>query len=493
MAKDKKKCFVLQFRLETESWQDDLLNKRFEASRKIYNALVSESLRRWNELKKTKQYRNLIKSLNHDKKHDKPIWEEVRQMRKGAGLTEYGIVNMVPPIRKYWSHLIDADTAQAIAKNVWRAWNEYFHGNGRKIHFKKYGQLTSLSGQSNRQGIRFRAKDGVYQLYWSGLKIPVLVDEANPYEVEVLSMPFAYSRIVRKYIRNKVKYYLQAVFKGEKPAKRRKSDGSFVHALGKGDVGIDIGTSTVAYSSESEVRDEELAGKAQGMEREKHILQRKLDRSRRATNQGNFNEDGTAKKGRRHWVRSKRYLKTLFKLKEIIRKQAAVRKLQHEILANHIISLGDKFYIEQMEFKALQKKAKKTEISEKTGRFKRKKRFGKSLANRAPSMFVEILKRKLGYFSKELVEIDTRKARASQFNHVTGEYHKKELSKRWNVINGRKVQRDMYSAFLIMNISEDLKTFDLEKCNSRFENFLDLHDKEVERLSYKKNLSCIGI
>jgi hypothetical protein len=55
------------------------------------------------------------------------------------------------------------------------------------------------------------------------------------------------------------------------------------------------------------------------------------------------------------------------------------------------------------------------------------------------------------------------------------------------------VQRDLYSAFLIMNIASDLKSFDIDKCNERFENFYRLHNLEVDRLTGHKNLSSIAI
>lgn len=180
------------------------------------------------------------------------------------------------------------------------------------------------------------------------------------------------------------------------------------------------------------------------------------------------------------------------KLKEVQRKQAAVKKLQHELLVNELLKLGNSFYVETMNFRALQRRAKITEKNSKS-RYKRKKRFGKSIANRAPAMFLEILKRKLHYFGKELIEINTFSAKASQFNHTDETYKKKKLYERWNTINGKQVQRDMYSAFLIMNINSDLKTFNLEKCNTRFNNFLELHNKEVQRLLGNKNLSSIGI
>ena len=44
------------------------------------------------------------------------------------------------------------------------------------------------------------------------------------------------------------------------------------------------------------------------------------------------------------------------------------------------------------------------------------------------------------------------------------------------------IQRDIYSAFLIMNINNDLSTFNIEACNAEFEHFCKLHDIEIERL-----------
>jgi putative IMPACT (imprinted ancient) family translation regulator len=92
-----------------------------------------------------------------------------------------------------------------------------------------------------------------------------------------------------------------------------------------------------------------------------------------------------------------------------------------------------------------------------------------------------------------LFEINTYKAKASQFNHFDCTYKKKTLSQRWNEFDGIKIQRDMYSAFLIMNINNDLESFNIDKCNNRFDNFKKLHDIEVNRLRGYKNLSSIAI
>ena len=58
-------------------------------------------------------------------------------------------------------------------------------------------------------------------------------------------------------------------------------------------------------------------------------------------------------------------------------------------------------------------KKKYTLIKNDKGKIKRKKRFGKSLANKAPTMLLTIINRKLGYYGEQLIKIDTSEAKAS--------------------------------------------------------------------------------
>ncbi|MFL8710943.1 hypothetical protein Q3304_09255 [Clostridioides sp. GD02377] len=57
----------------------------------------------------------------------------------------------------------------------------------------------------------------------------------------------------------------------------------------------------------------------------------------------------------------------------------------------NILNLGNKFYVETMSYKRLQARLKNTTINEKTGRINKKKRFGKSLANKAPAYNIDYL------------------------------------------------------------------------------------------------------
>lgn len=491
--------FIVQFSLKTELYQEDILNKRFEIGRKIYNSLVTVTQKRYKEMIKTKSYRNIkeeLKSIYQSKdkinlKRKTELGKQLNEMYKQYKLNEYSFHSDVKNMQKHFKDNIDSFTAQKIATNLWKAYDKLLFGKGEYIHYKKYNTFNSFEGKTNSTGIRFKDDN----LIWNGLKIPVIIDYKNPYESQALENEIAYCRIVRKFVRNKYKFYLQIVFKGIAPVKINKQTGEIKHTLGTGDVGIDIGTRTIAYSSKTDVKIYELADRVTNIENQKRILLRKLDRSRRACNINNYNEDGTIKKqGNKKviWIKSNHYIETQNQLKELYRKQADIRKLQHEILANEILSQGDNIYVETMNYAGLQKRAKKTEKNDK-GKFKKKKRFGKSLANKAPAMLLTIIDRKLKYYDRQLIKIDTYSVKASQYNHFDETCTKKKLSDRWNDFNGIKVQRDMYSAFLIMNVNSDLKTINNDKCNETFENFYNLHNKEVDRLKGNKNLSSIAI
>lgn len=483
--------FIVQFSLKTEKYQEDILNKRFEIARHIYNSLVNITQKRYKEMVKTKKYRNLLSSLTGDKKTDKEIWKQINDIRKQYCMSEYSFHKDVKNMQKHFKKNINSSTAQKIATELWKSYNSLFYGNGKKIYYKKYNELNSVEGKTNKTGIRF--KNGM--IIWNGLQIPVIINYNNYYENQVFQCDICYCRIIRRYIKNKYKFYVQIVFKGNPPNKIDIETGEIKHHIGLGDVGLDIGVSTIAIVSQSDVKILELADKVQDIEKQKQKLFRKLDRSRRATNPNNYNKDGTVKKqGNKKiiWNKSNHYIRYQNELKELYRKQADIRKYQHECLANYIISLGNKVYVENMNFAELQKRTKNTEKNDK-GKFKSKKRFGRSLGNKAPSMLLTIINRKLGYYGEKLIEINTFEAKASQFNHFDGTYTKKSLAQRWNNFNGVKIQRDLYSAFLIMNINDDLKSFNIDKCNKRFKKFYKLHNLEIDRLKGYKNLSSIGI
>lgn len=245
-------------------------------------------------------------------------------------------------------------------------------------------------------------------------------------------------------------------------------------------------TSTLAECSADVVTLHELNLSFSDDDAENRRLLRKMDRSRRANNPQNYNSDGTIRRAangeRLHWNESNTYRRTKARLKELDRKAAVKRRQENDRLAKKLLSHGDEFIVEKMEFKGLQKRALKTTVNKKNGRFNRKTRFGKAMANRGPSAQIEALARKLSHFGCSVLDVDTAKVKASQYCHITGKCVKKQLYERWNVFEGRKVQRDLYSTFLLMNLDSSLDAVDNDRCRRTYGDFLLLHDREVERI-----------
>lgn len=502
--KDKKQRYILTLKLETEKYQEDILNKRFELGRQLYNSVLGKSLKRYKEMIKTKRWRKnqinisnvykLEKDKNKAKKLSKEYFEIKKNMLKEFNLSEYSLHADIKNMQKHFKNNIDSFTAQKIASQVWKSYDKLLYGDGKTVHFKPYNNgLNSLEGKSNKTGIRYIIETNT--LEWNGLDIKIQ-SKLNNYEVSALRDAISYCRITRKFTRGKYKYNLQLILVGILPMKLNNKIGEIKNNIGSGECGVDIGTQTVAYTTNYDCKLYELAPRVQNIQNEKRRLLRYMDRSRKANNTNNYNEDGTIKRGiKLQWKYSNKYIKTKNKLKDLYRKQTDIRKEDHNIMANEIISQCDTIKVETMNFKGLQKRSKNTSTNSQ-GKYNKKKRFGKSLANKAPSMFLTILKNKIESKGGLFIEINTYKVKASQYNHFNEECNKKKLSQRWNYFKYNnetiKVQRDLYSSFIIKNV-DGLENINNEKCNIQFKDFLRNHNKEIERLQGLNNLSSIGI
>lgn len=157
--------------------------------------------------------------------------------------------------------------------------------------------------------------------------------------------------------------------------------------------------------------------------------------------------------------------------------------MEHNILANELLTYGNEFVVEDMNYKALQKRSKETKINPKTGRAHTKKRFGKSLSRCAPAMFISILGKKASRYGGSVIKVSTFETKASQFDHTDESYTKKKLSERMaRLRSGDIVQRDLYSAFLLEHIDIDSLQYTMETLNSAFPAFLEMHENTKHRL-----------
>ena len=366
------------------------------------------------------------------------INQELADIRIGYGLSEYQLHAYVSVQQHRYKKSIDSDVAQKIASSVWRSVEKYLFDNGKCIHFRKYDEFESMEGKKNTSGMRF--KDG--RLHWRGQVIQPQI--RTDYDRKALKSRVKYCRIQRKPVGTKYHYYLQLVLEGKPPVK---------HPVGHGTAGLDIGISTAAIVTKDSCKLTVLSSDAKDHSAQIRRTQRAMDRSRRITNPDNYLPDGTVRKGARKWIRSKHYRKLQFRKKSMERRHADAINTGHHRLANEIASKADTAYVEKMFFHGLARRSKSA-TKKADGRFRSRKRFGKSIGNHAPAAFLKILESRLASSGGELIKIDTVSFRASQYNHVTDDYVRKKLSCRGSFVGSRYVQRDLYSAFLLKNSND---------------------------------------
>ena len=487
----KTKSYIIELMLETSSNDDLVLKARFNIIHHITNVMVKHAKGMVNQLERDIQYRQIMNNRK-GKKFTKEEKQQLTDLRLKYGLSEYQFHKYVVTQKKMYEKHISIHVAQKIASKVWKSVDKYLFSNGKEIHFKKKEDVNSFEGKSNATGIRF--KDGY--VYTNGLKLKTKYRKNDKYIKYALdNHRIKYCRIKRIWHKHQYRYYVDLIMESI-PNKTRN--------YGNQTLGIDIGPSTIAVVSDSECLLQELAHNVNGIEQDLRKLQRHRDRENRANNPNNFNEDDTVIKGKHKWYKSKRMKLTDDKIKSLYQKRANQLKEAHNLLANKIVSLGTNIVVEDMDWVTLAKKSKNTEKSLKTGKFKRKKRFGKTIANHAPSKLIDIINTKLSYIDKKVTKVDCFKTAATKFNHLTGEYMNVNLKDRYVNIDNNQIQRDLHSAFNLKHIlitktkDEIIYDYNLEAMNQNFEQFINNHNTCINELIKQKQLgikfpSCMSI
>lgn len=465
--------------------------------RKAGNELVGLMRKNYDQLLRTKKYRKLLSLYGNteNKAKRKILANQLNEMQKSYNVTwDYCRKSMIPIGRKYG---IDAVFALTKAEDVWRGIEKCLYGNGNTIHFSKYGKLPCIRAKQINRGITMSVKDNKLQFKLGKIIFGIQIndrfqqDEVNAvlsYLAEPESMDSkavntlvedaccidtyrpCYATLVPKTIRGKHRVYLHLTIEGKAKPKYDKH-GNPRHKYGKGMIGADIGTQTVAYTSDLEVGLKNLAERGnsiQTSERKERLLYRAMDRSRRATNPQNYNEDGTVKKGHKTWKYSNQYKKLKAKHSELCRINAVNRQLAINEDSNHLRSLGDIFVTEPKNASKLMKRAKETTKNDK-GKFNKKKRFGKSIKNRCPSGFQTTIEKKFKVTGGTYIEVP-KNYRASQYDHTADDYIKKKLSDRmYKLTDGTLVQRDWYSSYILYCYDYRTQGIDKNKCITEFD------------------------
>lgn len=468
--------YTYTLKLKTNTKMKKELNKRLQKGAVVYSETLKELLSRERKLKRDPLYKKAYK-LEKGKERNAIL----NELDKKYNLSQFGAVAIANKKRKdlCLEAYIPNKVAQCLGDRAYLAFKKkhfVVNNTSKVIRPKMIDSLVSLAdtGIRIKNGKVYYGVTGKWKTHL--LEIPV-VYKNDEYEQEILRGKIVQNRILKKVQNGKEHFYLQMILKAEVAPRKYDTSDMF------GNVGIDIGTSTVAISSYYETKLEELAPGIDRKEKEIARLQRKLDRQRRANNPQNYNEDGTIVRRKKTWTYSKKYYQTKNKLRKIMTKQAETRTLAHKTLANEIVGLGDRFVVEQMSFAGLQKRAKETKVNEKTNKIQSKKRFGATIGHRAPATLISLIEQKCKSQGKTFIKADTKSVKASQFDHLTEEYTKHSLSTRVKFVGDDKVQRDLYSAFLLAHVEDDKKTVNVNACKSNFNTFLENQKQTMKELS----------
>lgn len=483
--------FAMEYEMTAGNQEKNFLEKCFNIGSNINNLCLNRCLKQLNKLKRDKEYLKsvkAIKSLNKKienknvsqteikklKEIKKNLNDKIKYLEKKYKFTENDIQKYSKIPRKFTGNILNSSIVQKISSNAFNAVKKIQYGKAKKINFKRKGEI-SLEGKNNKTGFVFDTKTMKLKL---NRKLSCNLKSLDKKQRDCFKNRIKFCRVFKKYIRSKKRYFIQIVFEGIPETNFQ---------TGKGEVGLDLGTSTVAISSKEEVKLLKLSETEQET-RKIRILQRSLERKRRAANPENYDEKGKIKKKRKKWKLSKNYFKELEILKETYRIKKVKDDQYKNILVKFILSQGDIVKVEKNSVTSWKNRSKKTVKNKNNGKFISKKRFGKTVNNNAPGTFLRKLREKLLYFGKELIEVNPFKTKASQFNHIKQEFKKCSLEVRFKELeHGIIVQRDLYSAFLIQNVKNS-NEYDIKKINQEFGNFYKKQLEEIERIKKEEKL-----
>ena len=402
---------------------------------------------------------------------------------------------------------------------VWHGVEKVLYGDGEKIGSQDYAHTRPIirAKQINRilplkvdkqQRLLFVVLDGErfyldkprrHQDAWLFYEYEGIVDyllASNPEDkflmaYEETGIPQdthrpCYVQLFSENYRGKWHYEFQIIIEGH-PYPKIDENGVLRHDFPMtGEVAMDLGTqSYAAYApDDSFVKLANLGERNHKStfenERKQARIQRALDRSRRAMNPEYYNPNGTIKKGKKDWKKSNRYRKNHAKLHNLYRKNCINRRLGNAEAANELRSHGAFLVTENVSVAAWARKAKNGKVVDEDGveHYRRRKRHGRSIQNRCPGQFNQMLRDK--FLETRYVDLMYR---ASQYDHMRDDYRKKGLGERVHKLpDGTEVQRDMYSAFLLSCHDECYEEIDRSKCLMDFEAFYVLARDYIESM-----------
>lgn len=416
---------------------DTELLSRFQAGRQLYNACLNEAMVRMELVRNSVAY-IAAKKIPKGRERDQ-AFADTRAAYRFTDFDLQAYATIVSNRSRWIAEKVDSNTQQKLATRAFLSSEKVLFGRAKKVRYKVPNRFRSLEGKANKQGIRWSGG----QLIWGKLKLDGIIDPSNEVIQHGLNSKIKYVRIIWRELNGKRRWYAQLICEG-RPYQKPKN---FVV---DGTIGIDLNVCNIAFVGDSAAGLLPFAPGVPTFEKEIGILQRQMERSRRANNPDNYHPNllgrrgrksvtkkGKAKKGKRQWHNSKRYRQITAKKRELERKKAAYALCVNREVVNQILRSGKHILAENVSVKGWQKK------------------YGKAISAKSPGFVQSELKRKAESAGGSFTKFSCQKTALSQ-THLTGERIKKSLSERTHRDQiGIVMHRDLFSAFLARFVNQD--------------------------------------
>ena len=422
--------YVLEFSLNFEHKEITHWNKIFKIAWQCYSCLFDE-----------------IQPIL--KEHSKDKFLNLKELQ----LREYDLHKRIVKYKKNYEKFLDITNCQKIATQLYQWVNFIVSNRWKTLNQKQWFQFNSIEWKKNTTGIRVikRKWDYYFSYKWFLKKLSFKDDfQINNFDFKNIK----YCRIVRKQFRRNYKYYLQLAMKGSSSKKKE---------ISKNKAWCDFWLNAIALVREDNQCKLFHTWNANFHQERIARLQKIISQEYLSLNPECYDETWKIK----DWAKLKANWKIVYLMKIINclrRKQAKKHKDEINILVKEVLEFAWDLISEEMNFQEI-----------------RQSKEYRSLWKIIQFCTPWILKSKIEE-NVELTFVDKYNYRASQYNHLTNEYVKPLLSERVKTIWENKIQRDLYSAYLLLNHKKNLKEIDRKKCTDNFNTFLENHNKLISTL-----------
>ena len=500
--KESKKCFSLTFALKTDFWDEKKLEKIYKTAYAAYGDAYNYYR------KQIEKYRNDPSYLEIMEAHKKAA-EEAENEKKNLTYTKeeketlnnlqkkYELSGSRPSavlckrLRNNYREILDSNMVQSVVDFVYRGVHAVMYTKDnrpaeqkkkgpRQIRKKRFQEFQTISMVANISGVVVKVINGKYYLDYKQTgrkgKVKFSIPIATNTGKEEIDNILAFNEIkypVLKRVRTKKgwKYQVQILFSG-------KVERTNLTSINKR-VGIDITEGHIAVVTDDYVGYQKLYAVPERQEEKIAELSSEMDKIRRELNPDNYNEDGTIKRQgskKIKWVFSHKYRQLRNEIKVIREHNANKVSYEQNCLANKIVNTGNDIVIVKKDWASKVKRDSETTINEKTGKYNSKSSLSaKMVSNAAPAQLIEKIVMRENYIDGTVTKISDKEESIYGVDIFTGEKLPYTIDDNYYTINGKRIHRTVYYAYMMTGYDTESMKFNYEKLIKGFDNFYELY------------------